>query len=83
MAFEGPSVVEEGGTVTVTGTPYEPGRKVDVSVRPREEWVQAPAAEVVADLRAMARWLKEKYPDTPPLSDEAMSRESMYEDDGL
>ena len=83
MAFDVRSVVEEGGTVTVTGMPFETGREVDVRVEPRPERGEQSAAEVVADLRAMARWLKERRPDMPVLSDEAMSRESICEDDGL
>lgn len=83
MGFDGRSVVEEGGRVTVTGVPFEPGREVSVRVEPREEWVPASGAEVVADLDRLARGLKERHPDMPVLSDEAMSRESIYEDDGL
>ena len=82
MAFDGRSVVDEGRRVTVT-VPYEPGSEVDVRVEPRSVAAAQSAAEVVADLRRLARWLKEKYPNTPPLSDGAMSRESIYEDDGL
>ena len=82
MAFDGRSVVDEGRQVTVT-VPYEPGSDVDVRVEPHTEPVRQSAAEIVAGLRELARWLKEKYPDAPLLSDEDISRESIYADAGL
>ena len=82
MAFDGRSVVEEGGRVTVT-VPYEPGSEVDVRVEPHATVGRQSGAEVLAWLDEMAQWLHAKYPNAPLLSDEDISRESIYEADGL
>lgn len=83
MGFDGEVVVEEGGRVTLTGLPYEAGRTVRFHFETPEEANARAAAETGDALDKLAEYLHEKYPKMPVLSDEALSRESIYEDCGI
>lgn len=60
------TVVGEDGKLHLDLPGIEPGQKVHVSIRPQ---------------RALGGWHKPGRASAPPLSDEALRRESIYEDD--
>lgn len=89
MAFDGETVME-GGRLVLEGLPYEDGRAVRVHVSPVEETSEdrKPPGELspeewVARMRRVAKEIHALHPDSPVLTDYEMSRESVYEEEGI
>lgn len=74
------AVVGKGGRIVVEESPFEEGQRVDLHAELRLGSGRRTAADVVASLDELALWLKAQRPNAPLLSDEALSRESIYED---
>ena len=82
MAFDGEAVVK-GGRLVLEGLPYEDGRTIRFHLEVPEDVNATRAAQAVDVLDELAEYLHRKYPDAPFLSDEAISRESIYKECGL
>ncbi len=63
--------------------PFAEGQAVEIAVWARDAASAPPSLDRFAELRELARYLKEKYPDTPLLTNEQIGRATIYEDDPL
>lgn len=80
-------VVESGGHIATVDLPFTEGEKVAVVVWPSEAPVEpklprTPEERIDAFNEYIAG-LAERHPNLPVLSDEAVSRDAIYEDRGL
>ena len=88
MGFDAQAVVEEGGRVTIIGVPYEVGRRVGVQVslahgtEDAQEPSELPAEKWIEAFHKSLGEIHARHPNTPVLTEDAMSRDSIYADQG-
>jgi hypothetical protein len=86
--FKTDGIVTDEGSIHTANLPFEKGQKVELVVWSKSEPDELSTPEEIsrrlAGLEELDRWFKANRPkDLPRLSDEAISRESIYEDRGL
>jgi hypothetical protein len=89
-AYRTDGIVTDAGDIHATSLPFETGQRVELVVWPSRAHEpngirsQEEIARRLASLDGMVAWLKATRPkNLPHLSDEAISRDAIYEDRGL